>query len=458
MLGTTYNHILEKGVLPLGDKLEGGDFMRWLHQYRQEQWLPGEQLRQLQQKRLNDTLTFARSQVPFYKDITASSGNPFDDIKQFPILTKIKIKENIDQFLTQPKEHLVAESGSGSSGVQGTVYLDRSAQASQRAMQMLWFEWSGYRIGDSILQTGMTLNRGFFKKTKDFLLDTSYVPAFNLDRNAVETILRKVEKTPRRYLFGYASSLYVLAQTALEAGIRNVKFDYAVSWGDKLFTHYRQKIKQAFGCETLDTYGCSEGAMIAGECRQRQFHLSVNQCYIEIVDDDGQPVRAGQMGKVLATRFDNFAMPLIRYYIGDLVELDAEEGAACACGRQLPRLRRVIGRDTDIVKTATGKQLIVHFFTAIFEHIPGISQFKVVQKNLNEMEIHYIPNSDFRYETLLITEKKIHSHLQEKFPIKWIATRRIAPTKSGKPQIIQSFLKQSLTHQSAGANVSDVFG
>jgi phenylacetate-CoA ligase len=440
-----YSQTLDKLILPCGDLLEGGSFTNWLNRYRREQWLSAEKLEQLQTERLAKMLNYARQKVPFYANLPKVLGNPYQDLRQFPILTKTKINDNIDALLTAPKENLIPSSGSGSSGVQGTVYLDKSAQASQRAMQLLWFEWSGYRLGDSILQTGMTLNRGFIKGAKDRLLRTQYIPAFTLDEKSLKAVLEDLVKNPRSYLFGYASSLFVLAETALSLGIAEIKFKHAVSWGDKLFPHYRRKIKEAFGCETLDTYGCTEGAMVAAQCPAGSYHLSVNQCYMEIVDDDGQPVPKGEMGKVVATRLDNFAMPLIRYYLGDLAELEAEKETHCLCGRQSPLLRRVIGRDTEIVKTQSGKQMIVHFFTAIFEHIPQIRQFKVVQKNLSGIEIHYIRSSDFHAEILKEIEIKIARHLQENLTIQWVETSQIEPTKSGKPQIIQSLLTQLLT-------------
>jgi phenylacetate-CoA ligase len=446
MLDSFYNHLLERVVLPTGDFVEGGEFMRWLHQYRREQWLPAEQLQQIQRERLTRVLSFARKNVPFYANVPPALIDPKQDIKQFPILRKTVIKNSIEQLITEPKEKLIASSGSGSSGVQGTVYHDKSAQASQRAMQLLWFEWSGYRMGDSILQTGMTMQRGFVKGMKDYFLRTSYIPAFDLDAESIERVLLEIEKNPKQYLFGYASSLFLLAQTAIDLGISGVKFEYAVSWGDKMFPHYRERIRRAFGCETIDTYGCTEGAMIAAQCTAGNFHLSINQCYVEIVDDDGNSVPNGEMGKVLVTRLDNFAMPLIRYYVGDLAELDTEEKTDCGCGRQLPLLRRVVGRDTDIVCTRSGKRMIVHFFTGIFEHVPQIRQFKVVQENLDGIEIHFIPDENFERSVLSDVETKIYANLGEKFPIVWVETEHIAPTKSGKPQIIQSFLQQSLTH------------
>jgi len=446
MFSAAYNKTLEHLILPAGDRLEGGSFVQWLRRYRSEQWLPFSQLKQIQRERLEMILRHARSNVPFYKNVTPAS-DPFEEIKSFPIIRKHELNNCVDDLTVRPKESLIAESGSGSSGIQSTVYMDKSAQASQRAMQMLWFEWSGYRLGDSILQTGITPKRGVVKKTKDLLLKTDYVPAFDLSPSAVQRILKKAAaKKDPSYLFGYASSLYVLAQAALESGLDGLSFRYAVSWGDKLFPHYREAIRRAFGCETLDTYGCTEGAMVGAECTQGSFHLSINQCYVEIVSDDGHPVSPGNMGKVLVTRLDNFSMPLIRYYLGDLAELAPDDGAACACGRGLPLLKRVIGRDTDIVRTRSGKQMIVHFFTGIFEHIPQIKQFKVVQQELDGIEIHYIPGAGFSPDVLSQIERTIGDHLKESFPVMWIRTERIEPTKSGKPQIIQSFLRQSLTH------------
>lgn len=311
MLNSFYNHLLERIIFPTGDLIEGGEFMRWLQQYRREQWFSAEQLQQLQRERLDRILSFARQNVPIYANIAAPLGDPFNDIKQFPIIRKTTVKNSIGQFLTQPQEKLIASSGSGSSGVQTTVYLDKSAQASQRAMQLLWFEWCGYRMGNSILQTGITPKRSFIKWTKDRFLRTSYISAFNHNASSLKNVLLEVKKNPRQYLFGYASSLYLLAQTAIDLEIPGIKFDYAVSWGDKMFPHYREKIRRAFDCETLDTYGCTEGAMIAAQCTAGNFHLSVNQCYVEIVDDDGNPLPHGEIGKVLVTRLDNFAMPLI---------------------------------------------------------------------------------------------------------------------------------------------------
>lgn len=437
---TIRNAILENLVLPGGDLIEGGNFVSKVRRYRIEQWLSATELKNLQIERLGGVLDYAWRRCRFYQDLDLDQRDALSAIQQFPVITKRTLRENVDHLLARPKTKLIAQYSSGSSGIQSTVYVDRSAQASQRAMQMLWFEWSGYKAGDCVLQTGITPKRGAVKFAKDVFLRTKYIPAFKLDNDTIDGILLGLKKAPRQYLFGYASSLFVLATRALELNIQGIGFKACVSWGDKLFPHYRKAIQEAFGCTTLDTYGCTEGAMIAAQCPFGSYHLSLNQCFVEILDKGGRPVPRGEMGRVVVTRLDNFAMPLIRYDLGDLAILEPEDGFDCECGRSSPRLRMVVGRNTDIVSTRSGKQLIVHFFTGIFEHFPEIRQFSVIQRTLDEIEVEYIKGPGWSDQLPKKIEKIIHGHLNEPFPVRWRNVAEIPPTASGKPQIVRSLV------------------
>jgi phenylacetate-CoA ligase len=133
-------------------------------------------------------------------------------------------------------------------------------------------------------------------------------------------------------------------------------------------------------------------------------------------------------------------MPLIRYRIGDLaIKMPAE---AYPKNRllSLPILEKVIGRDTDIVKTRSGKYMVVHSFTGIFEHIPQIRQFCVIQENLDGIVINFIKGDGFTEDCLEMIRNKIINNLGELFEVKFRSVDFIAPTKSGKPQLIISKL------------------
>jgi len=172
-------------------------------------------------------------------------------------------------------------------------------------------------------------------------------------------------------------------------------------------------------------------------------HLLTPQTYIEILDKDGNEVKAGEIGYVVATRLDAFSFPLIRFYLGDLA-IKKNENEKCNCGKHFPMLEKVIGRDTDIVHTPSGKALIVHFFTGIMEHFGQIKQFKVVQRNKNEIEIEYIPDENFELALLEKISETMFGKANERFNIKYLKVNTIAATASGKPQIIQNLIAEKL--------------
>jgi phenylacetate-CoA ligase len=441
-----YNALVEKLVLPAGDALLGTAYMQKLKEWRKIQAKTRIELEEMQRNSLDSLLTFTVNNSPFYKGLQIKHDpDPYQWIKNFPIMTKKIIKENIDQLVLRDTSELVKVSSSGSSGVQGVVYLDKKVHSTQLAIQTLWWEWAGFKLGDHILQTGMTTDRGFVKTAKDFLLNTKYIPAYKLDRNAILDILKDLKKHTRKFMLGYASSLYVIAKLAEEIGIDDIYFESVISWGDKMFPHFRSLIEKQFHTTVYDTYGCAEGFMVAAECSQHHYHIMTPLLHLEILDDNGNDVPYGELGNVVVTRLDNYAMPLIRYYVGDLAIID-NPGVVCGCGLQFPLMKKIIGRDTDIVKTRSGKYMIVHVFTGIFEFVTEIRQFRVIQKNLDGIEIEYIKDKGFSPQVLEQIKTKIDDYLQEDFPIDFKEVDYIPPTPSGKPQIIQSFLKQSVSN------------
>ncbi|MBX2963384.1 MAG: phenylacetate--CoA ligase family protein [Cyclobacteriaceae bacterium] len=436
---STYTSLLENIILPLGDFILGTKYISELKKWREIQWLSEVELLKKQEESLKHILLHSRSRIPYYKDLKLNDHtDPYVWLKQFPLLTKEILKSQSEKLINpNNSQRLIKESSSGSSGFQSTIYMTKAESSMTQAMQTLLWEWSGYRPGLPLLQLGMTLNRTLVKRIKDKLFRTIYQQAFNINEHEVAEALKF---SSRRELFfgGYASGLYSYALLAEKLGIK-VSFNGVISWGDKMFPHYRKKIEEVFATKVFDTYGNTEGFVIAGQCTSGQYHILSPHVYLELLDKNGNEVAPGEMGYVVATRLDAYAMPLIRYYLGDLAV--REESDSCECGRKLPILRQIIGRDTDIVRTRKGKFLIVHFFTGIFEHFPSIKQFRVVQRNLDGIEIEYIPERDFDKDLLNKISSIIEANLGDQLPITFRVVDSIPNTPSGKPQIILSELK-----------------
>lgn len=430
------NILLERLILPASDVLLGNSVMKSLKGLRSS--LSAEYDNR---PRIDSLLRHALQNIPYYKSLgLPDTADPMERLSSFPLLTKPILRERADDLLCMPRERLIRNSSSGSSGFQSVVYWTREQQSAVRATQLLWLHWAGYRFGDPILQTGITPKRGLVKATKDRLTGTYYLQAFSHSRDDARNALTWASRQKDPVLVGYASSFYVLACFAKELGMQ-VRFKTALSWGDKLFPHYRKAVKEAFGCEVFETYGSAEGLMMAAQNDLEQLYLMTPNVHLEITDEAGNPVPDGQMGHVVVTDLNAWAMPLIRYRIGDLaIKLPQSERPSRA-SLALPLLQKVVGRETDIVRTPAGRQLVVHAFTGIFEHHPEVSQFCVVQDELKGIRIQYIEGPGF-HESLLVTiGDRIRAAVSEPFEVSFEKVSSISATPSGKPQLIVSRIR-----------------
>jgi len=435
-----YNKLLENIVLVLGDKIYGTKFMKTLKSYRQLNNLSEKALKNLQKEKIKKLLEYNISNIPFYKKLNFSlSNDPYNDIKKFPIINKKIFKENSESFKNPNFKKLIIGKSSGSTGYQSIFYRSKSEISIYQGIQTYLWEWSGYKIGENLIQLGITPNRGFLKSIKDFLFRTHYLPAFNINEKDIITFFKKLNLNKTYNFGGYASGLYLYAETLKKFNISDVKIKSVISWGDKVFDHYRKLINEQFKAKLFDTYGSSEGFVISGQCEEGNYHILIPHVYLELLDEEGNEVDDGKMGIVVVTNLDAYSMPFIRFKLGDLA-IKKKSNEKCLCGRNFPMLEKIVGRETDIVITRSGKKMIVHSFTGIFEHFNDISQFRVVQNSLDYITIEYIKSNNFNEDVLKRIELKIHNLIEEKFEIRFLEVTNIPSTKSGKPQIILNTL------------------
>ena len=379
-----------------------------------------------------------------YRNIVLNGDNPYQWLEQFPLLTKEIIRNEPHTLISEKEntENLIPYFSSGSSGVQSKIYMNRKEQSLIRGVLTHWWEWSGYRLGKGIAQTGMSANRSYLKKIKDKLFKTLYLEAFSLSEEQLSTFFQQMKKRKIKYLVGYASSLNVIAEYAIKNEV-NIKLKSVISLGDKLFNTYRKNLKQAFSADIYDTYGSNEGLMIAATKEPDIYYILSPHVYIEILNDQGTKVKDGEIGNIVATRLDAFSMPLIRYKLGDLGSLLPKDEYPEKRTFNYPILKQIIGRDTDVVILKDDKKLIVHSFTGIFEYFDDVKQFKVIQSSREGITIEYLKGKGFEQASLKKIEFELQKYIQDtSFKIVFKEVDYIAPTKSGKPQIIESRIKK----------------
>ena len=427
-------------ILPLSDMVLGTDVKRRLDRYSQFQWAPRAEIDNYKNIRLNKLLNTASTKVPFYADffkqnnLSLKDFSGVGDLNKLPVIDKSILRKSYDLLRAENFGSKIFEmQSSGSTGEPTSVYIDNKINCDVFSTQLLFWSWGGFYMGAPHLQTGVSPSRGIVKKLKDLVFCCDYVCAFDISDKMLESIIKKLSQKHIKYLFGYASSIYLIAKHAYQKGI---VLDKIFTWGDCLFPHYRELIEKSFSCKIIDCYGLGEGLQVACQCENHDaLHIAEHNVHVEILDSKGDPVKGNEIGRVVVTRFEPGPMPLIRYDTGDIASFVPGE---CSCGRNLKLISRIQGRDTDIIQTPSGDRLIVHFFTKLFDSIKEVIQFQVRQEKLDEIKILYVPGSNFENGILINIREKIHSNCKCKLNIFFEPVENIPLESSNKRRFIIS--------------------
>ncbi len=190
------------------------------------------------------------------------------------------------------------------------------------------------------------------------------------------------------YLMTYPSNLLYLAEHCLERGIALPRLKHVATVGEVLKPEARVASGKAWNAPVIDIYSAEEVGVIAHQCPQsEQLHVQAESILVEVIDETGAACAPGEVGRVVVTPLFNYAMPLLRYELGDY----AEVGGPCACGRGLPVLTRVLGRERNgLLVAPTGERYWPAFGTRSLTGIAPVLQHQFVQKSLDTIEARLV--------------------------------------------------------------------
>jgi phenylacetate-CoA ligase len=155
-----------------------------------------------------------------------------------------------------------------------------------------------------------------------------------------------------------------------------------VSTSEMLHGYQREAIEAAFGCFVANEYGARDAGILAYECPQGGMHLTNENLILEILHPVTlEPVKPGQSGLAVVTDLNNYSMPRLRYVLGDMVSLSENE--RCSCGRTMPLLKSVDGRQTDMFLSKDWKLIHGSAFNSLAVSCPAVKQFRIVQKSVS---------------------------------------------------------------------------
>ena len=366
-----------------------------------DHWSP-EQWRSYQEEHLAYMLHRAATQVPYYREYWLQrrrkrDGTSWEVLANWPVLKKETLRVQPQAFVAEDCDtrRMFHEHTSGTTGKPLSLWW------SQETVR-IWFalfearirHWNGVSRYDRWAILGGQLVVPFQQHKPPFWvwnagLRQLYMSSYHLAPDCIPAYLEAMRRYQVTYMFGYASSMYALAQIALEKGLQAPPMQVAINNAEPFYQHQRESIAEAFQCPVRDTYGMAEIVCAASECQAGTLHLWPEVGIIEMMHDDvDEPVLPGQTGRLVCTGLLNADMPLIRYEVGDRGTL-AREGRTCACRRTLPVLQEVEGRSDDVVMTPNGRR--VGRLDPVFKADLPIREAQIIQESLQRVRVRFVP-------------------------------------------------------------------
>ncbi|WP_020469291.1 phenylacetate--CoA ligase family protein [Zavarzinella formosa] len=354
---------------------------------------------------LREMLFHAWETVPFYRNRWQAAGvhpedvRQLEDLGQFPILTKQDLRAHAAEIrsFAYADQEVFRKTTSGSTGVPLTIAVDREAMDWKRACTLRSDQWSGWRRGTRVarLWGHAAADRGSWKaRLRRAILDReSYLNTLDMTAERMKEFAETLIHRPPGLIFGHAHSLYLFSVFVRKHFLGRIHPDGVISTAMLLHNWQRTAIEEAFGTPVTNRYGCEELSLIASECGEHDgLHLNADSVFAEVIPDATLSTEPGG-GRLVMTDLLNRAMPLIRYQIGDVA---VPKSGNCACGRGLPMLKSVTGREADYVLAPDGRlisgiSLTDHYAT----EIRGATQVQLVQESRSGIRLRIVPDERF---------------------------------------------------------------
>jgi phenylacetate-coenzyme A ligase PaaK-like adenylate-forming protein len=303
-----------------------------------------------------------------------------DDLTQIPILRTHHLKQSRpDELVMRGVDFAQCETvnTSGTSGTPLTVYLGPAEQRLHRIVAWRILFEHGFRWTDRTLEIRMALGKRFFMQ-KWGLAPKDWVSIVE----PPESWARLLAERRHQVVVSCPSALEALARVVEELKLDIVPPRIIISDSEVLTPEVRRIIRRALGTDPVDVFGTVELSNFAWQCERRdRFHVSADTHIVEVA------APPGETGPMIVSALGMYTMPIIRYDTGDLAQTGTH---VCGCGRNLPLLARMYGREADAVTLADGRQIFWPFFFEILSGYQQLRRWQVVQAGPRSLKIRMV--------------------------------------------------------------------
>jgi len=400
-------------------------------------------------KKKADIVTYHLANNPFYKSF-ASTADALN-WGSIPVMAKRDLqrplKERLSKSFTEKTVYI--NNTSGSSGDPFIFAKDKFCHAMTWAEiqdRFLWYHLD-FNYSKQARFYGIPLDKkGYYKeRIKDYFSNRYRFSIFDLSDTTFENCLNKFSAFPFDFINGYTSSIVQFAKFLQKKDIIlcNVcpTLKVCVVTAEMLFNDDKILLEKQLGIPIINEYGASELDLIAFQNQNNQWQLNSETLFVEVLDNNNNPLPYGNEGRIVITSLYNKAHPFIRYDIGDIGVISKESTL------RKPILKKLSGRTNDIVHLPSGKKaagLTFYYITkSIIEDDGNVKEFVIEQTKKDTFKIIYVSDIPLSAEKIKAISNAMERYLEKGMIINFERQKKLHRLKNGKLKQFSSLLNQN---------------
>ena len=307
---------------------------------------------------------------------------------------------------------------------------------------------AGYELGKKTawfsgkaLLSNSDVKKNRFWKT-DHLKNVRYYSTFHIQTKFLGYYLDNLINYEPLYLVGFPSTICEIAKYG---EMKNISFRPNIIKGifptaETITKEIRELLETYFKAPVFDQYASSEGAPFIIECDKGSLHMELQTGVFEVLDNADTPCNNGRL---ICTPFNTYGTPLLRYDIGDNVELTNQ---TCDCGNNNPLVKKIHGRISDYIFSPETGQINLGNVSNCLKGVKGVIRFQMIQNELNHLTVLIERDETLfkdSYKTIFINN--VRDRVGDKMTLTIDYVDTIPAEKSGKFRLIKNNIKDKLT-------------
>lgn len=437
MMAKIKEFILLKIVIPIVDMIMGMKISYWYKEINKLNSLSRDKITEWQNRQFRDLIRFAYEHTVYYKEIIDKSGYSIDDftstddICRLPVLTKEIIRQRYSDIVPDNITKIPhrKHSTGGSTGEPLRFIIDENTWGYVTAAKIHAWKTTGFHYGEPFLSFGSS---SLFRVNKKNRLHDIYYKLRNaialngmdMEDSVCHKYLEIARKKRVKYIYGYASSIYILASYVKKHNVK-YKLNAVFTTSEVLTPEYRQVIEESFDTKVMDCYGAHDGGITAFEIERGSYFVGYNTfCEVE------NPL---EISTLYCSNLIDFAFPMLRYEVGDAVVMD--NTANTHYNGQI--IKKIEGRTGDIIRLKNGHTITNPGFTVVFKQF-NVKAYRIKQLSESSLVVTLVvlPNFKKEEESKIIDTIKKYAGDDCEIRVEYID--QFEPLENGKRRFIMS--------------------